>query len=82
MACSMIAVWIVWDMVSACPERVERFDVLLRMVESRWRLTDNWAFAGIKSWKIVESSDGRKADLTNPFAADGEPYPPSSNWSV
>ena len=50
-----------------------RLDVLLRIVERRWRETDNCAFAGMKSWKIVASSDGRKADLTRPFAADGEP---------
>ena len=82
MAWSMIAVRMVWDIISACPDRVGRLEVLFRIVERRLRLTDNWAFAGMKSWKIVASSDGRKADLTNPIAAEGEPYPPNSNWSV
>ena len=67
---------IVWDMFSALMERAARLFDLLRICERRWRLTDNWAFAGMKSWKIVESSDGRNAERTRPFEADGEPYPP------
>ena len=74
-AWSMMAVRI-WSLqISACPEAVGRLFVEFRMIERRWRFTDNIAFDGMNNWNIVASSEGRKADRMSPMKADGDPYP-------
>jgi hypothetical protein len=65
--------------ISAWLETEGRVFVAFRMVERRWRLTDNMAFAGMNNWNIVASSEGRKEDRMSPTGADGEPYPARIN---
>jgi hypothetical protein len=65
--------------ISAWLAMEERVFVAFKMMERRWRLTDNMAFPGMNSWNIVASSEGRKEDRMSPTGADGEPYPASIN---
>jgi hypothetical protein len=50
------------------PSRAESSETVtqLMMSERRVRATEAKAFDGIKNWRTVASSDGRKADLMRP----------------